>query len=196
MTTLPLMQYAGAHKRELLLRHSCTQCGACCKTDGNVYLYPEDIHRISAAKYVSLNSFVYDYCILVEWEYDGVKYYRIALKKVRGDTINPCIFLHGNLCAIHTIKPLMCQAGPYGWIFVAHDENLSRYIALSPGFNGEHESKSINEANDYFVKTWHAEYWAGRCRTLDECASHYGLDVSILRDLTVSTLANSKAREL
>jgi Fe-S-cluster containining protein len=91
----------------------CNGCGKCCTggtDDLGVLLLPDDISRI--ADYLNLNpdEFVEKCC-------DGRPFpvsSKLEMRQLRTEG-GRCIFLRtDNLCAIHDVKPLQCETGPFG----------------------------------------------------------------------------------
>lgn len=89
-------------------KFECKKCGACCKNNGIVIMYPIDIQRISQKMEIEQKEFVQRYC--------RKKYINLndrQLKIYVLDVGDCCPFLdENNLCTIHSVKPLQCEYGP------------------------------------------------------------------------------------
>lgn len=97
----------------MYLLFECVACGACCRREGNVPLYPEDVKIAANACRISVADFVARYTNYVfrRFEYkDGVIEYPILELKNNG---MKCVLLDGNRCSIHNGKPFICRNGPF-----------------------------------------------------------------------------------
>lgn len=102
---------------------TCKICGACCKGDGSVFLYPGDIKKISEQFKLSIQETVdryTEYIMLEIIENTGSYMYMpyLVLKKASGK----CVFLNSNLCEINKFKPFQCSHTPFVAEFFADDE--------------------------------------------------------------------------
>ena len=88
--------------------YHCQRCTACCRLPGFVRLLPQELEPIADYLGISVEQFTSDYCDLLPS--------RTGLTLVsRSD--NSCIFLEGNSCKIHPVKPLQCRGFPNTWNF-------------------------------------------------------------------------------
>ena len=88
-----------------LERFFCLRCGECCRKPGFVYLTSDE--AAAAAVYLNLSEFEFinSYCDLQDRR-------KLVLKK-NGD--ESCVFLKGNECQIHAVKPAQCMDFPKKW---------------------------------------------------------------------------------
>ncbi len=92
----------------------CKICGACCKGEGSVFLYPEDVRKISGHFNISVQDTVdryMEYVMLEIIENTGSYMYMpyMVLKK----TSEKCVFLEKNVCSINSSKPFQCAHTPF-----------------------------------------------------------------------------------
>lgn len=108
----------------------CKKCGACCKWDGVVVLYPEDIRRL--ADYFSLGD--------TEFldKYAKKSGGRNILKDKQGSS--SCVFLKDNKCGIWDVKPKQC------------DEFPKSYDKRCPGFIIDNRSASMSNKYEIAIK--------------------------------------------
>ena len=79
----------------------CLQCGSCCRVEGKVWLSLEDVARLV------------DHCGVQDME----ELRKIGIMKntyLAEKDHYECIFLEGNRCAVHHIKPDQCRLSPPG----------------------------------------------------------------------------------
>ncbi len=118
----------------------CKICGACCKGDGSVFLYPEDIHTIADHYSISIQQAVdryTEYVMLEIIEKTGSYLYipYLILKKESGT----CIFSNENLCEIHRLKPYQCKNTPFVSEFFS-DKGWRNYLKKEcPGIKNMEE---------------------------------------------------------
>ena len=89
-------------------KYICQQCTNCCRWPGFVRLTNEDITRIATYLKQSEFRFIQTYTRLRPHR-DG-----LALQD-QGD--GSCVFLDGQSCAIHPVKPAQCAGFPNEWRF-------------------------------------------------------------------------------
>jgi uncharacterized protein len=92
----------------------CKICGDCCKGEGSVFLYPDDIKAIAQNFSISTQEAVDSYAehIMLEIIEDTGSYLYmpyLILKKKNGG----CVFSKENLCEIHKFKPYQCKNTPF-----------------------------------------------------------------------------------
>lgn len=87
----------------------CTSCGKCCKTQGSVYLSPDDAKQASQALGIGVAEFVNDYASHTLSKADGSQWIRL---RERDDA---CIFLNEatNHCEIYQARPSQCRTYPF-----------------------------------------------------------------------------------
>ena len=82
----------------------CQRCGNCCRGDGIVRVTPEEVRAIAEFLNIPVQECYNRYTIQV---HDG---YWLKDKPNKD-----CIFLEGNLCSIHPVKPRQCRDFPWKW---------------------------------------------------------------------------------
>lgn len=92
----------------------CKICGDCCKGEGSVFLYPEDVKRIAENLSMTVQQVVEKYTEYVMMEIiekSGSYLYLpyLILKKNKGT----CVFSNSNMCEIHKFKPFQCAHTPF-----------------------------------------------------------------------------------
>lgn len=173
--TLPML--------EALSRHRCTGCGECCRWPGQVFLYPDDLKRISAQLSMSTKEFLLSQCVVLKWDWQGRSQFRIALARKADNS--GCVFLKGGLCSIHGFKPLMCTAGPSGWPWIREPKFFWYYVASSPSFRNEAGTLSLAESNQYFVATRRAEIVASQATSLADLTRIFEVPEEVLYAMRV-----------
>jgi Fe-S-cluster containining protein len=93
----------------------CTQCGDCCRWEGEVFLTPKDIGKISEALNISPSEFLEKSTISGK-----------TLKNKPHST--ECVFLEDNKCTIFSSKPEQCDRFPV------------KYTKKCPGFMKDRSS--------------------------------------------------------
>lgn len=123
------------------VQFECTRCGACCRWDGLVYLYPADVLRLARFRGLDVQSFVDTYCRHIEVVFtvrdpetgdrvEKVPY--LVLRKIAGGS---CAFLGDkNQCGVHDVKPWQCASMPFSAEVLLNREALRRFGEMSPGF--------------------------------------------------------------
>jgi len=99
----------------------CTKCGDCCRWDGEVFLTPEDIKRMSENLNINVSEFLEKYTISGK-----------TLKN-KPDS-SECVFLKDNKCTIFNNKPEQCDKFPI------------KYTKKCPGFMKDRSSSMHNYA--------------------------------------------------
>lgn len=166
-----------------LKRHQCEACGQCCRTPGYAYLYPEDISRLAESMSCAREDFVRRYCVVVLWHWEGIPQYRIALRSDPGT--HECVFLRGNLCSVHALKPLFCRAGPAGWLWVSNPDVLRDFIEKSPSFRANSDEGRFQVLDELFEATWIAEVAAAGATSVAKLASQHSLAVDVIAEAEV-----------
>lgn len=91
----------------------CDKCGACCKGNYGVYIFPRDVLPICEYLKIDAMSFLKDACKL---EYlhtlnGDIKIYALNHQ-------NQCQFLTSdNLCEIYERRPSQCRYAPYSFLY-------------------------------------------------------------------------------
>ena len=85
----------------------CTQCGACCRIPGYVFLKDEELEKIAGFLELSVDEFTEKFCN-ISTDRRG-----LVLKCNDNDS---CIMLDtSNRCVIHEAKPAQCSGFPHSW---------------------------------------------------------------------------------
>jgi hypothetical protein len=180
---LKIRGYAGPRMLDVLSRHRCTACGACCRWPGQVFLYPADIRRIASKLKVSRKDFVTRWCTVIHWRWKNRDQFRIGLARKR--VPDECVFLNGALCSIHEYKPLVCKAGPAAWSWINTPRFFWYYVRSSPSFGNGGGLFPIKDANRWFTTTRNAEVAASRVRSLGALATVCKVPKSVLRSISL-----------
>jgi len=90
----------------LELGKECDRSGRCCKNGSGIVL-SEDVPELAKKFEMSEEKFIAKY--LKEFENLNTKHYRLMQRKQEGRPHGPCVFLKGNDCSIHEIKPIHCK---------------------------------------------------------------------------------------
>ena len=92
----------------LKLGAECKKCGKCC-TFGSGFMLEHEIPRIATFLKMPKEKFIKDF--LDETEIFHTKVFKIKPMKKADQPYGPCMFLDGNLCRIHDVKPFHCKIG-------------------------------------------------------------------------------------
>lgn len=88
--------------------YKCTQCGACCRWEGDVCLEENEIDAIAGFLGLSAEEFTERYCRL--------RKNRQGLSIIDHED-GSCAMLENGLCRINDVKPEQCRQFPNGWNF-------------------------------------------------------------------------------
>ena len=111
----------------------CKICGACCKGEGSVSLYPDDVKRIAENLSMTLQETINkytEYVMMETIEKSGSYSYLpfLILKKNKG----ACVFSNSNLCEIHKFKPFQCMHTPFVSEFFSDESWRKQLMAECP----------------------------------------------------------------
>lgn len=85
----------------------CTQCGACCRISGYVFLKDEELDKIASFFNLSVAEFTAKFCEISSDRHGLV---------LKCKTDESCIMLDAsNRCIIHEVKPEQCSGFPHSW---------------------------------------------------------------------------------
>ncbi|MGC8740784.1 MAG: YkgJ family cysteine cluster protein [Candidatus Sumerlaeaceae bacterium] len=91
----------------------CARCGNCCRGEGIVRVKPDEAMSIAAFLGLSLDEFYAHFTRDPEDPGDAQQGIRWLIDKP--GPLRECIFLDGNLCRVHPVKPERCRAFPLAW---------------------------------------------------------------------------------
>ncbi|KAL3911316.1 MAG: hypothetical protein SGARI_001703 [Bacillariaceae sp.] len=111
------------------LPFECTECGKCCKTEGNVYLSPEELKDASAYKNMTTSEFIEEYAgntmddISSKDDKVDNNLPWVLVKNTETEHGPACIFLDPktNHCRIYPVRPIQCSTYPF-WPNVLQSE--------------------------------------------------------------------------
>lgn len=91
------------------LPFSCTGCGKCCKTKGEVYFSPSELKKAASHLDVSISEFKQKYVALESSDKEEDQWVMLKNNEEGG-----CIFLNEeNQCGIYEARPLQCSTYPF-----------------------------------------------------------------------------------
>lgn len=130
----------------------CKRCGECCRSRGDISLFPQDIPRI--AKYLGMNSgdeFLKKYAIKEFFE-DKPALYKYVIKD-KGDYMQTCVFFdeEKKICRIHEVKPPACFYFPF--VPVDYKNINSEYILQAVPCIQENELGKGKKFGEYVKET-------------------------------------------
>jgi|GEM_PF-231899 len=136
---------------------TCTACGACCKGEGFVYLFPDDLDRLESHLKLSRQDVVDKYTMPIEIYFDDEELFPYLVLRKNEDV---CIFLQEDgLCEIHEGKPRHCVDSPFMPEFLGHEESLKLFKKICPGWGtGAHHSPEELEPLMAFHEKRQEEY--------------------------------------
>lgn len=117
---------------------TCRRCGACCRGEGSVFLYPEDIALLAEHLGVSSQALIArytDFVVLEIAEENGGWLYLpyLILKK---NAARACPFLEGDRCTVHVAKPAQCRETPFVSEFFSDPTWRAELLKTCPGLHG------------------------------------------------------------
>ena len=145
-------------------------CGECCRglKEGEVYLYLEDIKRLSDVLKLKgtegLRQFAEKYLKITNdsfyWKKPGAqrrkKYFIKTLGfKFIGDDEH-CEFLMGNKCSIHEARPFQCRCFPFWQMMIKSPKEIREYAKKCPGL------RDLNSENAKYYSGEEIYDWARR----------------------------------
>jgi len=92
---------------------SCVRCGECCRVRGFVLVSGEEIARIASFLGKPSAEFIERFTRLA-----GNRHGLELAERENGE----CVFLEGNACRIHPVKPRQCLEFPEGWRYPGIEE--------------------------------------------------------------------------
>ena len=154
------------------IEFSCQMCGSCCTgfQEGEVYLYQDDIDRLSNFLNISskseLKKFAKKYIRIINdtffWKEPGdergktYKFKTLGFRFTGND--EHCHFLKDNKCTVHENRPFQCSCFPFWQMLVTSRKNFINYAKKCPGLKvlkGKHYSKE--EILDWANKEYEME---------------------------------------
>ena len=122
--------------------HECQRCTACCRWPGDVRLDEGEVARLAA--------------FLGTGEVDFIQRFTRLSRDRRGLSLEEkpngeCVFLQGDECFVHAVKPRQCREFPNLWNFpdfektcravprMVGDEEYARLILAATGRRIDHE---------------------------------------------------------
>ena len=140
------------------IEFSCQMCGSCCSgfQEGEVYLYKEDIDRLTKFLNISskseLKKFAKKYIKIINdtffWKEPGdergktYKFKTLGFKFTGDD--ERCHYLKDNKCSVHENRPFQCMCFPFWQMLVSSRKNFVNYAKKCPGLKvlkGKYYSK-------------------------------------------------------
>jgi Fe-S-cluster containining protein len=126
----PRTSHGPSKKTPVAIR--CLQCGECCRIRGFVRLRPDEIDRIAEFLGLPTGAFTERYTRL------ALNRSGLELKEKRN---GECIFLNGNSCTIHPVKPVQCKSFPAYWNYPGAEE-------ICPALAGRRHAGAGHDATD------------------------------------------------
>jgi Fe-S-cluster containining protein len=99
----------------------CQQCGDCCRGKGGIFVQAEEVEQLSTFLGMPREDFCRRY---VEVSPMGA---HLATKN------GTCVFLKGNCCQVHPVKPRICRQWPFLAAILKHPEELAHAKTACPG---------------------------------------------------------------
>ncbi len=117
---------------------ACRRCGACCRGDGSVFLYPEDIATLAAHLGIAAQTLVDRYTdfIIIEIAEEGGGWRYLPYLVLRKDASLACLFLEEDRCAVHVAKPAQCRETPFVPEFFSDPSWRAEITERCPGLRG------------------------------------------------------------
>ncbi|AXA34862.1 MAG: YkgJ family cysteine cluster protein [Candidatus Hydrogenedentota bacterium] len=91
----------------------CARCGNCCRGEGFVRVFPNEAQRIAEFLGIPVEQFLREYTRVPDLAEDVAAGVRWLIDKP--GPLRECIFLDGNACRIHPVKPQRCRDFPLKW---------------------------------------------------------------------------------
>ena len=123
-------------KEKKLIKFNCRRCGRCCDTNGRIYLYFDDINRLSSNMSLDVDIFIKKYCEfrreIFVFRDQTINFEILSLAKKHNN--NQCVFLNEGLCLVHDFKPLQCKLAPFIEPIITNKEVWEDFKNKCPGF--------------------------------------------------------------
>lgn len=116
------------------IQYACRQCGACCRWPGIVRLRPDEIQPLADCLGMAPADFIARYTALAP-DRQGL----ILTEQADG----ACIFLEGNRCRVHAVKPQQCRDFPARWNFAGF-EKLCQARRIGAPFTGQSPARHVS----------------------------------------------------
>ena len=137
------------------LKFDCTECGKCCRVDGDVWLAPEESKNIMSHLGYSIDDFRKQYIRAEVSPDDGnAQESWMCLKRNEG----ACIFLNPlGQCSIYEVRPIQCRTYPFWPSLLESRETweeesvLPDDISLRDGTNDRHWTPELGGCEGIWV---------------------------------------------
>ncbi len=133
-------------KEEILkIGSECKLCGSCCRF-GSGFVLEEEIPVIAASLNHDIRSFKEHF--LEEIELFNTKAWKFKTVKEEGKPYGHCMFLDGNVCKIHKVKPLHCRVSTCD---AEHGDAINAWFLVNHFVNPD-DPESVRQYHAY-IKT-------------------------------------------
>jgi Fe-S-cluster containining protein len=122
------------------IRFECRGCGACCATDGFVFVTPEEVREM--ASHLGMKPKVF----LRRFTYKHVG--RVSLSDAES---GGCCFLEDKRCLVYEVRPYQCRSFPFWLNNLRAERNWKRVMKDCPGI-GRGKNHGLEE-----IVQWVAE---------------------------------------
>ncbi|MCF2140161.1 MAG: YkgJ family cysteine cluster protein [Candidatus Lokiarchaeota archaeon] len=140
---------------------NCTQCGKCCSSDseGYIFVFWNDIKRISTFLKLSYEEFAQKYLNIVEFEFTlwDTNLENTHIQKSMDTLVlnfsldQNCIFLISIDeiwgCQIYQARPKQCELYPFWSMIMISERNFINHQRICPGFRIKGEEKDYYNPN-------------------------------------------------
>lgn len=123
----------------------CRACGACCRDNREIVLNPQDVFNLSRRFGIPTGQFIARHC-----EYDPAAGYGSFPLLTLATPGGNCVFLDGNLCSVHTLRPACCRNYPVGTIFQSNGAARHMLMEPAPGCSG------FESGEEHSLESWRA----------------------------------------
>ncbi|MBW2991866.1 YkgJ family cysteine cluster protein [Candidatus Woesearchaeota archaeon] len=96
--------------RDVLKNQECKKCGSCCKF-GTGFLADGDLKQIARVLHMKEDHMKEEDVKKKYLEEVEIFNKKMLRPRTQGKPYGECVFLKGNLCSIHPVKPLQCKIG-------------------------------------------------------------------------------------
>ena len=159
------------YKDQAVLPFSCTSCGKCCQTKGNVWMSPEEVKDASDYLQVSTKAFIDTYASHTIGHQVEQKDELVWAKLTNNDK-DHCIFLNNqtNQCQIYPVRPIQCSTYPFWTNILSSQQQWNNEVRIPDHY----PSVTSNDKTQASIPYWSKE--RGGCEGMKQIPNDDSLE--------------------
>ncbi len=128
------------------VRFTCEQCGNCCRAEGEIYIYSDDVKRILKCLNLKtkeqIEEFSKQYLKIVNDNYEWfdkktgiLKTYKFKTLALKWDLkTGVCVFLNeSKSCLVYKARPFQCDCFPFWQVLISDEDYYTNYSKSCKG---------------------------------------------------------------